>query len=71
VTVGEFAQLITAIVVAGNFVVSLINGRKTDRNSQKLDEVHKTTNSLAQRNEAIARQLGIAEGKQSQKENPT
>lgn len=70
-TIAEFAQLLTAFVVAGNFVVSLRNGRKADRNSEKLDQVHRTTNSLAQRNEQIARELGVSEGRQAQKDNQT
>lgn len=63
-SVAEFAQLLTAFAVAGNCAISY-------RNSRKIDVVHRTTNSLAQRNEAIARELGVAEGKKSEKDNPS
>jgi hypothetical protein len=58
-TGGELAQVITSLAtlvgVVGSVAVSL-------RNSRKLDEVHKSTNGLAARNEAMAQKLGIAEG---------
>lgn len=63
-TVGELSQLLTALAVLGNCALSY-------RNSRKIDVVHKSTNSLAQRNESIARELGITEGKQAEKDNPT
>ena len=56
--------LLTAVTGAVGIFVSL-------RNSRKLDEVHKTTNSLAERNEAIAKELGVAEGKASVEARPS
>jgi hypothetical protein len=64
VTVGEIAQLLTSIAVVGSWIQSW-------RNSKKIDEVHKSTNGLAMRNEAIAEKLGIAKGKQQEKDNPS
>ena len=56
---GQVAQLITSVAtligVAGSTAVSL-------RNSKKLEEVHKSTNGLAMRNEEIAKKLGVFEG---------
>ncbi len=67
-TVPETAQLITSvgilITAVGGLVVSL-------RNSKKIDDVHKTTNSLAERAEERAHQAGIAEGKAAEKSNPS
>lgn len=40
-------------------------------NSDKLDVLTNHTNGLASRNEAIARKLGVEEGKASEKANPT
>jgi hypothetical protein len=56
-SLGEVAQTITAIAVLISAVQSYKNGRT-------LKQVHMTTNSLAQRNEAIARELGVKEGQQ-------
>lgn len=67
-TILETAQLITSvgilITAVSGLVVSL-------RNSKKIDDVHKTTNSLAERAEERAHQAGIAEGKASQKAGPS
>jgi hypothetical protein len=60
-TVGEVAQMITAVAAVGGVFASLRNGRK-------IDVVHQTTNSLAKRNEVIARELGIAEGKAEERD---
>lgn len=60
VTLGEVAQFVTALAVLWS----------TLRNGRKLDQVHKTTNSLALRNEVIARELGVAEGTAAQKAKP-
>jgi uncharacterized membrane protein len=59
--IGQVAVLITSISGA---LVSL-------RNSRKIDQVHETTNSLAQRNETIAKELGRREGKEAEKANPS
>jgi hypothetical protein len=40
-------------------------------NRTRLAEVHKSTNGLSERNEAIARKLGIEEGKATEKAHPT
>ena len=54
-TLGEIGQLLTGIAALYAAIMGV-------RNSKKLDEVHKSTNGLAERNEAIAKKLGIAEG---------
>jgi hypothetical protein len=54
-TIGEVGQLLTGVAA----LYAAIMGA---RNSKKLDEVHKSTNGLAARNEAIAKKLGVAEG---------
>jgi hypothetical protein len=43
-------------------VMSVIGGLMQIYALLMLNRVHKTTNSLAARNEAIARELGVAEG---------
>jgi hypothetical protein len=68
VTGAELAQVITALATlvasVGAFLVSL-------RNSRKIEEVHRTTNSLSQRNEQLAKDVGIAIGKKEEKDNPS
>lgn len=67
-TWGEGAQLLTALAVAATFVRGWMADRRADR---KLDALHVTTNSLAERNEAIAKKLGIEEGRAAEKANPS
>ncbi len=55
------ATLITSMTAA---IVSL-------RNSFNISRIEKNTNSISQRNEDIAKKLGIQEGKQAEKDNPT
>jgi uncharacterized membrane protein len=62
------AQLITSI---GILITSLTGLVVSVRNSRKIDDVHKTTNSLAERAEERAHQAGVAEGKATEKANPT
>jgi hypothetical protein len=64
VTWTEFSQLITAVGVLTSAVLSWRNGRK-------LDEVHKSTNGLSERAEALAKKLGVEEGKAEEKKNPS
>jgi hypothetical protein len=67
-TAGEVAQLVTSFAtLAGVVVSSLISLR----NASKLDQVHKSTNSLALRNEEIARALGVTEGVKQEREKNT
>lgn len=63
-TIGEVAQMLTALAAVGSCFVSLRNGRK-------LTEVHKQTNSIAMRNETMAKEAGILEGKAAEKANPS
>jgi hypothetical protein len=64
VNTAELAQLITSIAtLIGVVVGSLISLR----NSAKIAEVHRTTNSLAKRNEEISRQLGVKEGAEQER----
>jgi hypothetical protein len=68
VTGTEVALIITAssamVTSLGGMIVGL-------RNSRKIDAVHKSTNGLSERNEAIARKLGVEEGKREEKGNPS
>lgn len=66
-SVGEFAQLLTALAVCGNVCVSWLNNRKLSAQARKIDAVSESTNGLSQRNEAIARKLGVAEGTAAEK----
>lgn len=63
-TISDATQIVTVVVLVANMLISL-------RNSRKLDAVHKTTNSLAERNEAIAKELGVAEGKAAERASPS
>ena len=54
--------LLSSIVAAIGVVFSVRNSRKLDVNNDKIDAVHRSTNGLAERNEAIARKLGVVEG---------
>jgi len=54
------ARWIIAVAAVTSCVLSVMNGRK-------LNVVHKNTHSLAQRNEEIARALGVTEGAQMEK----
>ena len=67
-TASELAQIITSIATLIGVIVSAVVSL---RNGIKIDAVHKSTNGLAQRNEAIARKLGVEEGKATEKANPT
>ena len=66
-TISEIAQLLTALAVCGNVAVSWRNGRKLSEQARKLEAVHDSTNGLSERNEAIARTLGVAEGAAAEK----
>jgi hypothetical protein len=65
------AIIIALIVAIPGTLTALAGVVVSLRNSRKLDEVHKTTNSLAVRNEQVAKELGIAEGKATERKNPT
>jgi hypothetical protein len=66
-TWAEFAQLLGALALLGNCIISWRSLAASTTNGKKLDKVHETTNSLAQRNEAIAEELGIRKGIEQQK----
>jgi hypothetical protein len=55
------ATLVTALVSA---CISLVNAFNITR-------IEKNTNSMAQRNEAIAEKLGVEKGKATEKANPS
>lgn len=65
---GQVAVLVTAI---GGLIVQLRSNQKVgeqlNRQDEKLEAVHTSTNGMASRNEAIAKKLGIAEGKAEEK----
>jgi hypothetical protein len=67
-TIGEFAQLMTAMAVCGNVAVSWKNGRKLTDQGKRLEAVHVSTNGLSERAEVLAKALGVAEGKATEKE---
>jgi hypothetical protein len=64
VTWTELSQLLTPVGVLAGVWVSYKNG-------QKLNAVHKSTNGLSERAEALAKKLGIAEGKEQERVNPS
>lgn len=74
-TWGEVAQLITAAVVAASYVRGELRGRqltaKVDGVKAHVEKVEHATNGLSARNEAIAKKLGIEEGKAAEKANPS
>lgn len=66
--------VINAITGAMTLLVSRRGVKVSENNSQKLDStiagvaaVHESTNGLSQRNEVIARTLGVAEGTAAEK----
>lgn len=62
------AKASRAIDVATQGVaVSQSNTRKIESVAEKVAEVHLSTNGLSERNEAIARKLGVAEGTAAEK----
>ena len=67
----ELSQLLTPVGVLAGVWVSYKNGQKLNQSNVKLDEVHKSTNGLAERAEKLAKKLGIEEGKAAEKANPT
>lgn len=61
---GEIAQLITAVVLALNYLQGWRNGRK-------IDEVHKQTNSLKDELVAATKKESYAAGVKHGEEHPT
>lgn len=61
---GELAQILTAIAAVGGVVLSWLNRRG-------IEAVHKSTNGMSERNEQIARKLGVEEGKATEKASPS
>lgn len=53
---------LTAVASAAGVLVSLMNARRLDATNVKLEAVHQTTNSLAERAEKSAKEAGIAQG---------
>jgi hypothetical protein len=63
--ISELSQLISSVggVLSPIVVVMLMRqNKKLAEQTVKIEEVHKSTNGLAARNEAIAKKLGVAEG---------
>lgn len=54
--------LITAMASAAGIIVSLMNSRRLAEQAVKIEEVHRTTNSLAERAEKSAKEAGLAQG---------
>ena len=67
----ELSQLLTPVGVLAGVWVSYKNGQKLNQSNVKRDEVHKSTTGLSERAEALAKKLGIEEGKAAEKANPS
>jgi predicted exporter len=67
----ELSQLLTPVGVLAGVWVSWLNGQKMNRQRDSIAELHRSTNGLSERNEAIAKKLGIEEGKASERANPS
>lgn len=63
-TAGEAAQLLTAVAVFGNFLMSWRNGRKLNRQDKKIQAVSESTNGLSERAEQLAQALGQSQGEE-------
>ena len=63
----EIALIITA---SGAFVTSMVGAAVSIRNAFNIQRIEKNTNSISQRNEDIAKKLGIQEGRQAQRDHP-
>lgn len=63
-TWSDFWQGLTAGAFVSTSVLGWMNWRKTK-------QIAHNTNSLSERNEAIAKKLGVAEGKAEEKANPS
>ena len=70
-TIAEICQLLTALAAVGAMLSSWRNARKIDVSAQNLQRLEKNTNSISERNEAIARKLGMKEGIEKEKANPS
>jgi uncharacterized oligopeptide transporter (OPT) family protein len=68
VTGGEGALVITAVAT---LVTSVTSAVLSLRNGFNIMRIEKNTNSISQRNEDIAKKLGIVEGRQAEKNHPT
>ncbi len=63
---------IALVMAAGATLISSLTGAIVSlRNSFNIQRIEKNTNSISQRNEDIAKKLGIQEGKQSERDNPS
>jgi hypothetical protein len=71
VTGTEIALIISASGTFLSAVVASIGAIISLSNSRKLDAVHQSTNGLSERAEALAKKLGIEEGKAAEKANPS
>jgi hypothetical protein len=63
--------LVTALTSAYGVLVTIRNAQEAREQRgvivSKLEAVHQSTNGLSERNEAIARKLGVAEGTAAEK----
>lgn len=63
----EIALIITALATLvgsiGSLIVSVRSSRKLDVQSEKIEKLHESTNSLSERNEVIAKELGRIQGR--------
>jgi hypothetical protein len=76
VTGAETSLVITAVVTGVATLLTSIAGfikvlRRQDQTDNNVQRLEQNTNSISERNEAIAKKLGIAEGKQLEKDNPS
>jgi hypothetical protein len=64
----EIALVITA---SGTLLTSVVAATLSLRNGFNIQRIEKNTNSISQRNEDIAKKLGIEEGRAAEKANPS
>lgn len=64
----EIALIITA---SGAFLTSIVGATLSLRNGWNIKRIEKNTNSISERNEAIARKVGVLEGRAEEKANPS
>jgi tetrahydromethanopterin S-methyltransferase subunit F len=67
-TGAEIALIITA---SGTLLSSLVGAIVSIHNAFNIQRIEKNTNSISQRNEAIAKELGIVQGVAREKANPS
>lgn len=60
--------LLLGVGSIGGLVIAIRNGRKSDRNANKIDVLTSQTNGMSARLEATSKALGVAEGIEQQRD---